>query len=193
VGATLSSISAEIHESIRTSGFSRPLIVGHGLGALAALSEAAEQPQRPGAMVLVCPLPPVGVELPRPLVELCRAADRDPYLLGRLVDLTTQRIPAATRDRLVSAALTLPPGLLTASFDALLAGAPELDVSRVRQPVTVMSADSVLTPVGLVADQLVSRIHGARLETMPGVGHYLMLEAPEQVAATVRAAFGGSP
>ena len=69
-GAVLAPFVDELAAYIRTQGLTKPAVVGHSLGGLAALMLAADHPELPGRIMVVDALPFYGVLAARPGMEV---------------------------------------------------------------------------------------------------------------------------
>lgn len=164
-------------------------LVGHSMGGKIALALAARRPPGLGAVVLVAPSPPT----PEPMT----GAERERLLAahGDRVEAaeTARRIVArplapAARERVIEDNLRTAPS----AWRAWLERGSREDVSAAMRGVAVPTlvlagaADPVIPPE-LLAREVVARVRGARLVTLPGVGHLVPLEAPAAVAGAIRA------
>jgi pimeloyl-ACP methyl ester carboxylesterase len=184
-------------------------LVGHSLGAQVAMIAAAERRERVGGIALLAPwvlarprrlpprrisdvlqLPVVGRHLARPVIARARRSPerrRDAYLstVGDPAALTADPAMAAL---LEDASERLATGNVRAMADWAAAGLA-LDVRplarRVPGPalVAVGSLDRVTPPPG--ARWLADALPGGRLLTLPGIGHFPHLEAPEAIGAGI--------
>jgi pimeloyl-ACP methyl ester carboxylesterase len=94
---------------------------------------------------------------------------------------------AAVREARAREIAATPPGLLHGDLSACDAFDVMARLAEVRAPALVVSGSvDRLTPPRYQAF-LAERIEGARLVTVPGAGHLVMLEAPRAVADAVAA------
>jgi proline iminopeptidase len=204
---------ADIERIRRILGRERIALVGHSFGALIAALYAAEWPERVSALVLIAPAPLVTMPVEGgDLFALVRArldaASRpafDSYLkttfdfpalvardeaalaahfggfqrfYGQVVG--GQRLPgAARRDD--------PGGFMTLALYLSLGRRHDWRpwLQRVRAPVVVLHGREDLQP--RAASEGVARaIPGARFVEVPGAGHFVQDERPEQLVAVLR-------
>ena len=184
-------------------------LVAHSLGAQVAMLAAAERPERVGGLALLAPwvlarprrLPPRTfsdvLQMPvvgRPLARLLIARARRSPARRRDAYLTTVGDPAAlTADPAMAALLEeasarLLHGNLRAMVDWGASGL-RFDVRTlarlVRGPALVAAGtlDRVTPLPG--ARWLADALPDGRLVTLPGVGHFPQVEAPEEMAAAI--------
>ncbi len=184
-------------------------VVGHSLGAQLAMLAAAARPGRVRALALLAPwVVPRPRRLPPRTVSDVLQLPLAGRPLARLAIARLRRSPARRRDAYLGmvgdpAALSGAPAmaaLLAAASDRLEtadvraiadwgASALSLDVRPLapRLPVPALVAvgtlDRVTPPHG--ARWLADALPAGRLLSLPGVGHFPHLEAPERVAAAV--------
>lgn len=186
-------------------------LVAHSLGTQVAMLAAVGHPGRVGRLALLAPwvlarpgrLPPRRIsdvlQLPlvgRPLARLLIARARRSPERRRAAYLTTVGDPRSlTRDPAMAALLEEASArLLRADARAMAdwgASGLGLDVlplaGRIARPALVVAGtlDRVTPPPG--ARRLADALPAGRLLSLPGVGHFPHLEAPEEVAAAIAA------
>lgn len=182
-------MAEDARQIIAALGLTRYTLVGHSMGGKAAQALAADPPPGLEQLLLVAPSP----LSPEPMTEDDRASMKAAY-----------GSEAASRETLTKiACLPLPPEMealvindnLRASRAAWEAWADlgsKQDLSalapKILAPTHVLSGtgDAVLSP-DVQQKEVVARIPGATLTTVPDAGHLLPLEAPEVVANWIRA------
>jgi pyruvate dehydrogenase E2 component (dihydrolipoamide acetyltransferase) len=176
-------------------------LVGSSLGAAVAVEVARASAERVRRLVLISPAAGPDPRLAAALDSFCRTAENGsgelllramaPWLFGRafLADTTNLgRVLGAA----AGAVGRIAPPTLARHADALatwLEGA-ERAYAEVSVPtLVVVGTDDPLTPEAN-AEGIASRISGARVERLDGVGHAPMIEDPERLQALLRGFLG---
>ena len=181
-----------------TVGIARAVLVGHGIGALAAVQYAAEHPQRVAGLCLVAPS---GFAPRGPLLGLAKRALGVPWLLRRIEprmvsfslgpsNENTEHLLAARREQRAH------PGYAAtvAAHAALWRSAAHSKedgtalAKRVSAPTMVLRG--ALDPLCSAGDARRAAEafgeHGALEVTLPGAGHLPMLQSETRFLAAVR-------
>jgi pimeloyl-ACP methyl ester carboxylesterase len=197
-------------------GLDRPVLVGYDVGSRVAQAAAQMRPDAVRALVVSPPLPGVGdrvltadaqrefwyqpfhrLELSEELVDGRRDAVRA-YLRHFWEHWSAAGWSPATDELEALVELYARPGAFAASIawyragagtvaSALAERAPDLE-DRLAVPTTVLwPTEDPLFPVAW-ADRLDEFLAHAELRILDGVGHFVPLEAPHEVAAAVRRA-----
>jgi pimeloyl-ACP methyl ester carboxylesterase len=169
------------------AGLTRGALVGHSMGALAALEAAAGHPQRVTALALV------GVSVPMPVnEELLAAARADQHAAFEMITLWAHSDGARMGGNpnpgmwMTGGGLRLleraKPGVLHADLSACDGYRHGLQsAARVACPVLlVLGERDLMAPPG-AARELAATLPDARTVLLPQCGHQLMMERPEQV------------
>ncbi len=174
------------------AGADEAALVGHSMGALAALDCAARHPARVRGLALlgVAPQMPVHPDL------LAAAAAGEQVAHDLITDWSLGRRAhlggstaigmwmAGGSDALLA---TNRPGVLATDLEASNAYDGALDAAaQVRCPTLVLlGSDDRMTP-RREGEKLAAAIGGARLEVLAGAGHSLMAERPDDVLAALQ-------
>ena len=163
-------------------------LIGHSMGGKVAQAVAAARPPGLRALILVAPSPAV----PEPMTDADRAKLRAAWGSGRearrIVDSITFRpLPPLWHALAVEDTLRASREAWQAWTDS---GSRE-DISPRMAQITVPTRifagehDSPLTP-DYLAREVAARIAGADVVTVPGTKHLLPLEAPQELADSIR-------
>jgi len=174
---------------IAALGLSRYTLVGHSMGGKAALALAADPPPGLEQLLLVAPSP----LSPEPMTEDDRASLKAAYGSEAASRETLKKIACLplspeTQDAVIADNLRAS----RAAWEAWADLGSKQDLStlapKILAPTHVLSGtgDAVLSP-DVQQKEVVARIPGAALTTVPDAGHLLPLEAPEVVADWIRA------
>lgn len=188
---SIAAIADWLARLIPTAGFVRAVVIGHSMGALAALEIAARHPDRVAALGLIGAAPAMPVH-----PDLLAAAEANDHTaidmvalwgLGAHAAMGGSRAPGlwllGEAERLLERAA---PGLLHADLAACNAYRNDAAAGLVRCPtVLVLGERDLMTPAraGLA---LAQGIKGARPVVIPGAGHLLMAEQPDAVLDALR-------
>ena len=176
----------------------RAALVGHSMGALIALATAARHPESVSAIALVG----VGARMPvHP--DLLAAAKADNHDAVDMVSLWGLG-GAATRGGSPSPGLWMlggvsrlleraPKGVLHADLAACNAyGEALADAARVTCPTLLLLGErDQMTPLKS-GRALAEKIAGAQTRVVPGAGHMLMIEKPDETLDALKAFFAGT-
>ena len=203
-GALDLDLNARAALAVIASRGGRAVVVGHSYGGAVALRAAELSPGRVAGLVLVTPCTVVD-ERNRRHAEL-----PVPPGFARRLALWVGTVPvglAFTRRTRREAWHPAPPpagfpfsrawALVPAQLEAALENFHTLpwdlatlaaELPRLGTPLVVLAGeDDVITPWRAHAAWLPNAVPGARLEVLPGTGHWLMRQRPDAVAAAVRA------
>jgi pimeloyl-ACP methyl ester carboxylesterase len=190
--AGIDAMAACVLAALDAVGAKRAALVGHSMGALAALAAAARAPDRIGALALlgVAPMMPVHPDL---LAEAASGAHNAVDLMvtwavGRQAQLGANAAPGLW---LTGAAMRL---LERADAAVLAADLAACDAYRnaaavaeaVRCPtLLLLGGDDRMTPPGK-AIAFARAFHDGKSRVLPGCGHMMMLEDPASALAALR-------
>lgn len=184
---TVSAYADIVEADIHALGARDFILVGHSMGGKVALALAARRPTGLRALLLLAPSPPT----PEPIEEDARAeliAGWGEY--GAMSKMLARNTAAPLPDDAGRVAIDDMLRCGKAAWTAWLTGGSREDISaampRISVPVTILSGmcDVVLS-TELMHDRVAGALADARVDTVPGAGHLLPLEAPRTVAAAV--------
>jgi pimeloyl-ACP methyl ester carboxylesterase len=175
-----------VHRVVHAQGHTEPLlVVGHGFGGLIALNFAARFPSHVDRLALVSTSgfdhnPELALEHANGLGDDGWGPDAsEAWLRAGLVEELADAHFEAMRDSAADVDADLIAGLLNSSAQrVLLEDAGEIDVPSL----LVRGSDDPFTrevDLGILA----ARLAGAEVATIPGVGHWPSLEAPDELRA----------
>jgi pimeloyl-ACP methyl ester carboxylesterase len=190
--ASVEAIAEWIGELLDAADIRQASLVGHSMGALAALEAAARMPSRVTRLALLGPAVPMAVS-----DELLDAAARDDHVAFELINgwshsagkqlggntipglwMTGQNIRLMEHSR---------PGVLATDLIACHRYANGLDAaSAIRCPsLVIVGARDVMAPPKN-AQTLIETLSDVRAITLPDTGHALMAEQPDEVLDALR-------
>jgi len=189
---SVADIAGWIGDLIDTLGAKKAAVVGHSLGALAALDLAANQPDKVSCVALL------GVAVPMPVgPALLDAAEANDYAAFDMITIfghapTSMMGGNPTPGRwMTGSALRLlektPDGVLFDDFSACNNFADGFELAaKVSCPTLLILGDNDrMTPLksGL---KLAEAIEGAGVEVLEGCGHMMMVEGPDRVVKALK-------
>jgi len=185
--SALGQLASAVRDGVRAAGVERAHFVGHSMGTLICQYLAAERPETVASLVLFGPIlePPTAA---RAALKERAAAARS----GGMVGIADAVAAGSVADGHPAAAAFVRESLMRqdpAGYVAhcvALSVATAADHGAVSCPTLLIAGD--MDPVAPVemARRLQQSIAGARLEIVPGVGHWMMLEAPRRSAELLR-------
>jgi pimeloyl-ACP methyl ester carboxylesterase len=193
----------DIEEIVRALAVDRPVVIGHSMGGMNALGFAARHPGRLRALVLVDVGPEVRVDGAQEVIRFVAG----PYELPGLedwVEHTARYYPWRSKDRIrarleVSLRRT-PAGALARQYDERfrsaefggVAGREDLwEAARsLRVPTLLVHGGASPVLSREMAERFAAEVAGVRLVTIPGAGHSVAGDKPDEFAKAVDAFLG---
>jgi len=169
------------------SSTARAALVGHSMGSLIVLETAAAHADRVSKIALIGIAVPMPVS--EPLLDASRANDHLAYEMinvfahGNAAQIGGNRVPGmwmlGNNMRLMERAA---PGALYADFSACNGYASGLEAAgKVQCPaLLVLGQRDLMTPARAARD-VAAKLRDAKTITLPGAGHSLMAERPDEV------------
>ena len=188
----LKGLAGAVHDMVRSAGVSRAHFVGHSMGTLICQYLAAERPGLVGSLALFGPIlePPAAAR--QALKERGDTA-RHEGMAGIADAVSTGSVAAASRAaNPVTAAfvreslMRQDPAGYAAHCDAL-SGAKAANHAAIKCPTLLVAGEADPVAPADMARRLNDSIAGARLEIIPGVAHWMMIEAPGKSSDLLRA------
>lgn len=174
---------------IEREGVGNFLLVGHSMGGKIALALAAARPAGLRGLLLLAPSPPT----PEPMTDAARAASRAAFgqpaeAAQTFATITNRPLPPARRQQVIA------DNLRTArpAWDAWLQAGSREDISalmpQLHGPCRLLAGDhDRAISLATQQTQTLPRLPaGTELTIVPGAGHLLPLEAPEEVARAIQ-------
>ncbi len=190
----------DIRGFIAALGLDRPLVIGHSMGGMNAMTFAARHPQQLRALVLIDVGPGVSVDG----VQQVRQFVAGPYELDSLdawVDLTHQYYPFRSKEgirkRLEVSLRRTPEGKMAKMFDERFRQADFRGVADGRDGIQE-TARALTVPTLLLhgenspvlkreqAQAFADQVDAVRLVTIPEAGHSVAGDQPEAVTEAIR-------
>ncbi len=187
----MAGLVAALRDALRAAGVEQAHFAGHSMGTLVCQYLAAESPEMVESLALFGAIlePPVAAR--QALKE--RAADaRESGMAGIAeavstgsVDAASRRANPVTKAFVRESILRQDPAGYAAHCEALAEATPA-DHEAIRCPTLLIAGEH--DPVAPVAmgRELAKRIRGARMEVIPGIGHWIMIEAIERTNSLLR-------
>lgn len=194
----LQRMATVLGDCLGAAGLTSAHLVGHSMGTLLCQYFAARNPDAVSSLALFGPIlePPAAAR--QALKERAEAA-RTRGMAGIADAVSTASVSEASRRAnpvtaaFVRESLTRQDPNGYAAHCEALSEAPAADHSRIRCPTLLIAGENdPVAPVDGVR-RLQDSIDGARLEIIPAVGHWMMVEAPERSAELLRAHLDGAP
>ena len=188
----LDGLAAALRDGLRAAGVARAHFVGHSMGTLICQYLAAETPALVGSLTLFGAIlePPAAA---RQALKERAAAARASGMAGIADAVSTGSVSAESRAANPVTVVFVRESLLQqdpsgyAAHCEALSMAVTADHAAIRCPTLLVAGEAdPVAPLGM-ARRLKDRIAGSQLEILPGVGHWMMVEAPERAAKLLRA------
>ena len=185
--ASVEAVADWVVALLDAAGVAKATIIGHSMGSLVAVDAAGRFPDRIERIILVCSSFPMNVS-----AELLAATRDDEPLAQDMVNIWSHSSIAHYPSNpgpgfwVIGGNLRLmqrqKPGVMHVDFAACNDYAAGLErAAAIRCPaLLILGARDVMTPPR-AAQALAKAISGARTVTIPGAGHNLMAEKPDEV------------
>ena len=190
---SLKLLASDCMALVQALGLDRYVLVGHSMGGKVVQLLASARPAGLAGAVLVAPAPPNPQILAPEAHEVQKHAyDSAETVAGAIAFLTERPLPDTLRRQVIEDSLR---GSVAARYgwpnEVQLEDIAEA-AETIRVPTLVLAgAKDRERSLAAQRSEVVSRIAGAKLVVIPGAGHLLPLEAPEEVAAAIEAFLSG--
>ena len=187
----LKGLAGALRDALRAADVSRAHFVGHSMGALICQYIAAETPDLVVSLTLFGPIlePPAAAR--QGLQDRAEAA-RTEGMLGIADAVSTASVSAASREANPVTAAFVRESLMRqdpagyASHCEALSAAQAAQHGAIRCPTLLVAGEhDPVAPVAMV-QALEAAIADATLEIIPGIAHWMMVEAPRRSAELLR-------
>jgi pimeloyl-ACP methyl ester carboxylesterase len=177
---TMAAFGADVAAVLRALEAKSVVLVGHSMGGPVVLEAARQEPKRIAALVIVDGVVDVSQRLGKVQRDEFLAPFRADFKRGLAAwakkDLFTPRSDPKLVERIVQDMSQAPPGIAISAMENLMAFDEAAALARIKQPIRLINADA--SPTNLAA----ARKQNAQIElaVVPRIGHFLMLEDPEE-------------
>lgn len=167
------------------AGLTTFALVGHSMGGAIAQWVASEIPDRVETLVLINPVPASGIPLPPDADALFSSSGGDRGKQGTILDLACKELKADDKSTMLDDAGTIEPARIERMYRAWSGASFVERLSRITARTLVIATDDPFLPPDFLTAAVVGPIAGATLQTLPGPGHYPVVERPAELAAMV--------
>lgn len=182
-GYSLDDYCSDLLGLIDCTGLKRVKLVGHSMGGQVAQLAAIELGERLETMVLMCPVPAVGIPLPDELRTLFRTCGNNREAQSKILDMACKQLDEQKRETILATAATVMPNCVAEAFEAWSAGGFQDALPKISCKKTwVLGTDDPFLSPELLQETVVDPIANAEFVHLPGPGHYPQVEAPEATA-----------
>lgn len=186
---TLADHVADLAALLETLDIRDAHLVGHSMGGQLAALLAAGLPERFRTVTLLNPVPVRGLDFPADLQPLFRNCGGDAAQIGQIIDMSCLCADVTAKAALLEDALTTSADVISTGFEAFRRGDADAALDRLNMPTTVIATDDPFLPPAFLQQSIVDQLPNARLEHLPGPGHYPQVEMPAETVDLLRKIF----
>lgn len=188
-GYALADMANDVEGVIEALDLERYILIGHSMGGKVSQLMASRHPRGLAGLALIAPSPPSPLNLPLEVRQgMVRAYDTRASIIATVEQvlapkgLTPEDLETVIADSLAGASAAKKAWPLFASQEDIAAAVVGIDI-----PTLVVSGEGDrVDPPHVLRRELLPRLPQAQLHVLPGVGHLLPYEAPDDVAALIR-------
>lgn len=180
-------LAADCHVLAQSLDWSDIVVVGHSMGAKAALALASRDPSLVAGIVAVTPVPPSGMRFPADTRALFEAAPHDESARKEILRFTTaDRLSPHWLSQAILRARSGAPEAIAAYFCSWADENLAETARCVRAPTLALVGefDPAIT-AALLESELRPIVETSKIETLAGCGHYPADECPAALAAVI--------
>lgn len=192
----LSGLARAVHDVLRAAGVDRAHLAGHSMGSLICQHLAAELPETILSLTLFGPILEPAPAARRALEERADDARRD-GMAGIAESVSTESVAAASSGAELLARAFVRASLMRqdpagyAWHCRALAAGNAADHGAIACPTLLIAGESDPVATVATAETLKGRIGEAKLEILPGIGHWMTIEMPGRSGEALRAHLDG--
>lgn len=191
---TLAQLGADLLELCNALQLNRVCLAGFSLGGTIAMRAALDAPERVAALALVGTSSRVGRAAQAWYLERAEMVDREDPELGRTIESDTEDVYRNRSDEIPAGLLIRrsatadPRGYANACRAMAALGAQPLDreLPHIGAPTVVLAGELDQHCPPKAGEIIAARVPGSRLTVLPGTGHPLPVERPDEVTEAIR-------
>lgn len=187
-GYDIATMADDVEAAIAALGLDRYVLVGHSMGGKVAQLLGSRRPSGLVGLVLVAPSPAEGKVLPGPERDGMAAAYATSKSVGWTVDnvLTERSLSPSTREQVIADSLGGAKAAKQFWPHTAISEDVSADLARIDVPVRVIGGENdKVDGVDMLRRLVLPSLPSAAMQTLPGVGHLIPLEAPQALAASI--------
>jgi 3-oxoadipate enol-lactonase len=186
-GYSITALANEAAALIDHLGLSKYVLIGHSMGGKAAQLLASRNPRGLVGLVLVAPATPTPSHFPEEAKQQqIHAYDNRETVLQTIAFLTTRTPDPAIVEQIVQDSLSGTPEAKLAWPTSAIDEDISAEVLKISVPTLVLAGElDRLDSIEQHRREVIARIPGARLETIPRSGHLLPIDEPVGTARAI--------
>jgi pimeloyl-ACP methyl ester carboxylesterase len=180
--------AGDVLNVIQTLGVTRYILVGHSMGGKASQVLASKRPQGLLGVVLVASSPPSPMVIDEVQREQMKKAYSDNHAIEWSLDNVLLGSPISLEDRaqLIADALRLSAEAKAGWVDIGTREDFSKEVQNINVPVVIVAGElDRVDPIHVVKSHVIPHYPLAPTHFLPGKGHLLPVEAPQEIASIV--------